>query len=130
MRTEGAMPTAWVYVDVAGRDIGSYVADAQRMVGDMIKLKPGYSIVWSGQYEYMQRARDTMKVVIPATLAIIFLLLYFNFKRVGETLIVMLSLPFALVGGIWSSGCCTTTGPSRSRSGSSRWPAWLQRPAS
>jgi Cu(I)/Ag(I) efflux system membrane protein CusA/SilA len=101
VRTEGAMPTAWVYVDVAGRDIGSYVKDAQKMVNDMIKLPPGYSIVWSGQYEYMQRAKERMKLVIPATLAIIFLLLYFNFKSVGETLIVMLSLPFALVGGIW-----------------------------
>ena len=101
VRTEGAMPTAWVYVDVAGRDIGSYVAEAQKMVDDMVTLAPGYSIVWSGQYEYMQRARETMKLVIPATLAIIFLLLYFNFKSVGETLIVMLSLPFALVGGIW-----------------------------
>ncbi len=101
VRTEGAVPTAWVYVDVAGRDIGSYVADAQKMVTEMVKPAPGYSIVWSGQYEYMQRAKETMKLVIPATLAIIFLLLYFNFKSVGETLIVMLSLPFALVGGIW-----------------------------
>jgi Cu(I)/Ag(I) efflux system membrane protein CusA/SilA len=71
------------------------------MVDDMVKLAPGYSIVWSGQYEYMQRAKETMKLVIPATLGIIFLLLYFNFKSVGETLIVMLSLPFALIGGIW-----------------------------
>ncbi|MHB1310947.1 MAG: efflux RND transporter permease subunit [Gemmatimonadaceae bacterium] len=101
VRTEGAVPTAWVYVDVAGRDIGSYVAEARKMVDDMVTLKPGYSIVWSGQYEYMQRAKETMKLVIPATLAIIFLLLYFNFKSIGETLIVMLSLPFALVGGIW-----------------------------
>jgi Cu(I)/Ag(I) efflux system membrane protein CusA/SilA len=101
VRTEGAIPTAWVYVDVAGRDIGSYVAEAQKMVGDMVALSPGYSIVWSGQYEYMQSAKARMKLVIPATLAIIFLLLYFNFKSIGETLIVMLSLPFALVGGIW-----------------------------
>jgi Cu(I)/Ag(I) efflux system membrane protein CusA/SilA len=101
VRTEGAMPTAWVYVDVVGRDIGSYVADAQKMVGDMVKLTPGYSVVWSGQYEYMQSAKARMKLVIPTTLALIFLLLYFNFKSVGETLIVMLSLPFALVGGIW-----------------------------
>ena len=101
VRTEGAMPTAWVYVDVSGRDIGSYVAEAQKTVSDMVKLPPGYSIVWSGQYEYMQRAAERMRLVIPATLAIIFLLLYFNFKSVGETLIVMLSLPFALVGGIW-----------------------------
>ena len=101
VRTEGAVPTAWVYVDVAGRDIGGYVAEAQRMVRDMVTLAPGYSIVWSGQYEYMQRAQQKMRVVIPATLAIIFLLLYFNFRSVGATLIVMLSLPFAVVGGIW-----------------------------
>ena len=101
VRTEGAIPTAWVYIDVTGRDIGSYVEEARKKVGDMIRLPPGYSIVWSGQYEYMQRAAATMKLVIPATLAIIFLLLYFNFKSVGESLIVMLSLPFALVGGIW-----------------------------
>jgi len=101
VRTEGAMPTAWVYVAVVGRDIGSYVADAQKMVGDMVKLTPGYSVVWSGQYEYMQSAKARMKLVIPTTLALIFLLLYFNFRSVGETVIVMLSLPFALVGGIW-----------------------------
>ena len=101
VRTEGAVPTAWVYIDVTDRDIGSYVRDARRMVDDMLTLQPGYTLVWSGQYEYMQRAKETMKLVIPATLAIIFLLLYLNFRSVGETLIVMLSLPFALVGGIW-----------------------------
>ena len=101
VRTEGAMPTAWVYVDVAGRDIGSYVAEAERMVSEMMTLPAGYSVAWSGQYEYMQRARQTMRLVVPATLAIIFVLLYFNFRSVGETLIVLLSVPFALVGGIW-----------------------------
>jgi Cu(I)/Ag(I) efflux system membrane protein CusA/SilA len=101
VRTEGAVPTAWVYVDVTGRDIGGYVRDAQRMVEQMVTVPEGYSLVWSGQFEYMERARERMKLVIPATLAIIFLLLYFNFRSVGETLIVMLSLPFALVGGIW-----------------------------
>jgi Cu(I)/Ag(I) efflux system membrane protein CusA/SilA len=101
VRTEDAMPTAWVYVDVAGRDIGSYVAEARAMVESEVKLPSGYTMTWSGQYEYMQRAKEKMKLVIPATLAIIFLLLYFNFRSVGETLIVMLSLPFALVGGIW-----------------------------
>ena len=101
VRTEDAMPTAWVYVDVAGRDIGSYVAEAQRVVAQMVPMPLGYRIAWSGQYEYMQRAAAKLKLVIPATLAIIFLLLYFNFKNVGESLIVMLSLPFALVGGIW-----------------------------
>jgi len=101
VRTEDAQPTAWVYVDVAGRDIGSYVAEAKRMVENDVVLPTGYSLTWSGQYEYMIRAKERMKVVIPATLAIIFLLLYFNFRHVGETLIVMLSLPFALVGGLW-----------------------------
>ena len=101
VRTEGAVPTAWVYVDVAGRDIGSYVADAKKMVDADVILPPGYTLVWSGQYEYMERAKATMQLVVPATLAIIFLLLFLNFKSVGETLIVMLSLPFALIGGFW-----------------------------
>ena len=101
VRTEAAQPTAWVYVDATGRDIGRYVAAAQAAVARAVTLPEGYSVVWSGQYEYMLRAKATMRVVIPATLAIIFLLLYFNFRRVGETLIVMLSLPFAVVGGIW-----------------------------
>ena len=101
VRTEDAIPTAWVYVDVASRDIGGYVSEAQRRVNEMVKLPTGYTITWSGQYEYMMRAKERMTLVIPATLAIVFLLLYFNFRNVGETLIVMLSLPFALVGGIW-----------------------------
>ena len=100
VKTEGAFPTAWVYIDVEGRDIGGYVSDARAMVDDMVTLPPGYSLQWSGQYEYMQRAKDKLAVVVPATLVIIFLLLYFNFHNVGETLIVMLSLPFALVGGV------------------------------
>jgi len=101
VRTEGAVPTAWVYVDVVGRDIGGYVREAQQMVAGMVTLPQGYTMTWSGQFEYMQRAQERMKLVIPATLAIVFLLLYFNFRSVTETLIVMLSLPFALVGGIW-----------------------------
>ncbi len=101
VRTEDALPTAWVYVDVADRDLGGYVAEARAMVEREVQLPPGYTMTWSGQYEYMERAKETMKVVIPATLAIIVLLLYFNFRSVGETAIVMLSLPFALVGGIW-----------------------------
>jgi len=101
VRTEDAMPTAWVYVDVVGRDIGGYVAEARQRVNELVRLPTGYTIGWSGQYEYMVRAKERMKLVIPATLAIVFLLLYFNFRNVGETLIVMLSVPFALVGGIW-----------------------------
>ncbi len=101
VRTEGAIPTAWVYIDVAGRDISGYVAEAQRMVAEMVPLPAGYSLSWSGQYEYMQRAAARLKVVVPATLGIIFLLLYLNFGKVGQALLVMLSLPFALVGGVW-----------------------------
>ncbi len=100
IKTEGAFLTAWVYVDVVGRDIGGYVADAKRMVGEMVKLPPGYTLQWSGQYEYMQRAKERLKLVVPATLLIIFLLLYFNFHSVGATLIVMLSVPFSMVGGV------------------------------
>src|SRR5690242_15923709 len=101
VRTEGAMPTSWVYVDVAGRDIGSYVAEARRTVAQQVMLPPGYTVQWSGQFEYMQRAAEKLRMVIPATLAIIFLLLYLNFRSVPEALLVMLTLPFALVGGIW-----------------------------
>ncbi len=101
VRTEGAMPTAWVFIDVTGRDIGSYVAEAQRAVGRDVELPAGYTLAWSGQYEYMERAAARMRVVVPATLAVIFLLLYLNFRNVREAVLVMLSLPFAAVGGLW-----------------------------
>jgi len=101
VRTEDAVPTAWVYVDVEGRDVGGYVADARRAVASMVTLPAGYTMTWSGQFEYMQRAAARLRVVVPATLAIIFILLYLNFRSVGESMIIMLSLPFALVGGIW-----------------------------
>jgi copper/silver efflux system protein len=100
VRTEGAFPTSWVYVDVEGRDIGSYVADAKKRVDDMVSLPNGYTIQWSGKYEYMQRAKEKLLLVVPAVLLIIFLLLYLNFRSVGETVIVLLSLPFAWVGGV------------------------------
>ncbi len=100
VKTEQAFPTAWVFVDVDQSDLGSYVEAAQEMVSSMVELPPGYSMQWSGQYEYMQRAKEKLQVVVPATLVIIFLLLYLNFGRLGETLIVMLSLPFSLVGGV------------------------------
>ncbi len=101
VRTEGAVLTAWVYVDVAGRDIGGYVAEAKQMVEASVTMPPGYRLEWSGQYEYLVRARKTMQVVVPATLLVIFLLLFLNCRNVGETLLVMASLPFALVGGVW-----------------------------
>jgi Cu(I)/Ag(I) efflux system membrane protein CusA/SilA len=101
IRTENALLSAYIYVDLRDRDIGGYVADAKKAVSEQVKFPPGYYVTWSGQFEYMERAIETMKIVIPVTLLSIFLLLYLNFKRLTETLIVMLSVPFALVGGIW-----------------------------
>jgi Cu(I)/Ag(I) efflux system membrane protein CusA/SilA len=101
IRTENALLSAYIYVDIRERDIGGYVAEAQRAVAEKVKFPPGYYVAWSGQFEYMERAIAKMKVVIPVTLLTIFLLLYLNFRRLTETLIVMLSVPFALVGGVW-----------------------------
>ena len=101
IRTENALLSAYIFVDIRGRDIGSYVADARKAVTDQVKFPPGYYITWSGQFEAMERAIEKMKVVVPVTLLLIFLLLYLNFRRLSETFIVMLSVPFALVGGIW-----------------------------
>jgi len=101
IRTENALLSAYIYVDIRDRDIGSYVAEARKAVNDKVKFTPGTYVTWSGQFEYMERATEKLKVVVPITLLIIFLLLYLNFRRITETLIVMLSVPFALVGGIW-----------------------------
>ena len=101
IRTENGQLAVYIYVDMQGRDIGGYVADAQKAVADNIKFPAGTYVQWSGQFEYMQRAIAKLKIVAPLTLAIIFLLLYLNFGTLTETLIVMLSLPFALVGGLW-----------------------------
>jgi Cu(I)/Ag(I) efflux system membrane protein CusA/SilA len=111
VKTEDAFPTAWVYVDVAGRDIGGYVEEARGVVAEMVQLPAGYTLQWSGQYEYMTRAKERLVIVVPATLLIIMLLLYLNFRNIGETLIVMLSLPFVLVGGVtamWMLGYNTS----------------------
>jgi Cu(I)/Ag(I) efflux system membrane protein CusA/SilA len=89
------------YVDIQGRDIGSFVAEAQRAVADQVVLPAGYSLHWSGQYEYLTRALARLQVVTPVTLAIIFLLLYLSFGRLGEAVLIMATLPFALLGGVW-----------------------------
>jgi Cu(I)/Ag(I) efflux system membrane protein CusA/SilA len=101
IRTENALLSAYIFVDIRDRDIGSYVAEARKAVAEKVKFPPGYYVTWSGQFEYMERAIAKMKIVIPVTLLLIFLLLYLNFRRMTETLIVMLSVPFALVGGVW-----------------------------
>jgi Cu(I)/Ag(I) efflux system membrane protein CusA/SilA len=101
IRTENALLSAYIFVDIRERDIGSYVAEARQAVATKVSFPPGYYATWSGQFESMERAVEKMKVVVPVTLLIIFLLLYLNFRRLTETLIVMLSVPFALVGGIW-----------------------------
>jgi Cu(I)/Ag(I) efflux system membrane protein CusA/SilA len=101
IKSENARRTAWIYVDLRNIDVGTYVKNAKQIVYDEVKLPAGYSIVWSGQYEYMERAAQRLSFVVPLTIIIIFLLLYFHFKNLTESFIVMLSLPFALVGGVW-----------------------------
>jgi Cu(I)/Ag(I) efflux system membrane protein CusA/SilA len=101
IKSENARPNGWTYVDIVDRDLGSYVAEAQRVVSNSIELPPGYSLSWSGQYEYMVRARERLAVVGPITLAVIVLLLFVNFGRLAEVAIVMGTLPLALVGGLW-----------------------------
>ncbi len=101
IKSENAYLNNIVYVDVRGRDIGSYVADAKKLLDQELTLPPGYRLEWSGQFEAMERANRTLRVVVPITLAIIFLLLFFQFGSIAESAIVMLSLPFALVGGVW-----------------------------
>ncbi|HSH89129.1 MAG TPA: efflux RND transporter permease subunit [Ramlibacter sp.] len=101
LRSENARLAGWVYVDIRGRDLRSAVKDMQRAVAEQVKLTPGYSISWSGQFEFLERATAKLKVVVPFTLLIIFVLLYLTFKRFDEAALLMLTLPFALVGGIW-----------------------------
>ncbi len=101
IRTENALLSAYIFVDIRDRDIGGYVRDARKAVADNVKLPAGMYVTWSGQFEYMERALEKLKIVLPLTIGIIFVLLYLNFRRVTESLIVMLSVPFALVGGIW-----------------------------
>ncbi len=101
IKSENARLNGWTYVDISGRDLGSYVAEAQQVVAQQLDLPAGYSLVWSGQYEYMVRAKERLSVVGPLTLAIIVLLLYLNFRRFAEVAIIMGTLPMALVGGVW-----------------------------
>jgi Cu(I)/Ag(I) efflux system membrane protein CusA/SilA len=101
LRSENARLNGWVYVDISGRDLGSYVHDAQKAVSERVQLPPGYSIIWSGQFEYLERASKKLQLVVPFTLAIIFVLLYLTFRSFASAALIMGTLPFALVGGFW-----------------------------
>jgi Cu(I)/Ag(I) efflux system membrane protein CusA/SilA len=102
LRSENARLSGWIYVDIRGRDLGSVVADAQRVVSEQVKLPPGVSLSWSGQFEYLERAKTRLALVVPFVLLIIFMLLYLTFRDFGEALLILLSLPFSLVGGFWT----------------------------
>jgi len=101
IKSENARLNAWIYVDLDGVDVGTWVGRARKTLADALELPPGYTIAWSGQYEYMERAAKRLRVVVPITIGIIFLLLYLNFRKLSDALIVMLTLPFGLVGGVW-----------------------------
>ena len=101
LKSENARPSGWVYIDVHGRDIASVVADLRRVVSEQVKLQPGMSLSYSGQFEFLERANARLKLVVPATLLIIFVLLYLTFARLDEALLIMATLPFALTGGAW-----------------------------
>jgi len=101
IKSENAIPNAWIYVDISSSDIGGFVAKAKKVLEEQVKIPAGYTVIWSGQFEYMERASQRLRIVAPITLLIIFILLYLNFKNVIEPVIVMLSMPFALIGGIW-----------------------------
>ncbi|MCY1518039.1 Cation efflux system protein CusA [compost metagenome] len=101
LKSENARPSGWVYIDVRGRDIASVVADLRQAVSEQVKLQPGMSLAYSGQFEFLERANARLKLVVPATLLIIFVLLYLTFARFDEALLIMATLPFALTGGVW-----------------------------
>lgn len=101
LKSENARPSGWVYVDVRGRDLASTVKDLQIVIAKQIQLKPGMSIAYSGQFEFLERANERLKLVVPATLLIIFVLLYLTFRRIDEAALIMATLPFALTGGVW-----------------------------
>ena len=101
IKSENARPNAWVYIDIENIDVGTYVENAQKIIAEKVKLPQGYSLIWSGQYEYMERAAKKFALVVPLTLLIVILLLYFNTKSFVKTGIILLALPFSMVGAVW-----------------------------
>lgn len=124
IKSENARPNGWIYVDIRGRDLGGYVAEAQKAVAEQVKLPAGYSVAWSGQFEYLERATKRLRVVVPFTLAIIFLLLYLTFRSASSATLIMATLPFALVGGLWLIYALGHHLSVASGWVSSRWPEW------
>ncbi|MCP4728270.1 MAG: efflux RND transporter permease subunit, partial [bacterium] len=101
IKSENARPNAWVYIDIRDIDVGTYIREAKPVIESQIEMPAGYHLIWSGQWEYIERVNERLKVLIPLTLILIFVLLYMNFKKIWESLLVMLTVPFALIGGIW-----------------------------
>ncbi|WP_339629055.1 efflux RND transporter permease subunit, partial [uncultured Pseudomonas sp.] len=101
LKSENARPSGWVYIDVRGRDLASVVADLRVAIGEQVTLQPGMSLSYSGQFEFLERANARLKLLVPATVLIIFVLLYLTFARFDEAMLIMLTLPFALTGGVW-----------------------------
>jgi Cu(I)/Ag(I) efflux system membrane protein CusA/SilA len=101
IKSEGARPTAWVFVDLANVDVGTYIKRAKEVLAAKLKIPPGYSLVWSGQFEYMERARERLQVLIPITLALVVMLLYLSTGSLARVLIILLAVPFSLIGAIW-----------------------------
>ncbi len=101
IKSEGARPNAWVYVDITTSDIGGFVSQAKKTLAERVTLPAGYTVSWSGQFEYMERAAERLRIVVPITLLLIFLLLYFTFRNLTEPAIVMLTIPFGVIGGVW-----------------------------
>jgi Cu(I)/Ag(I) efflux system membrane protein CusA/SilA len=101
IKTEDARPNAWIYIDIKSSDIGGYVALAKKTLAERVTIPAGYTVTWSGQFEYMERAAERLRIVVPITLLLIFILLYTAFRNITEPVIVMLTIPFSLVGGIW-----------------------------
>jgi Cu(I)/Ag(I) efflux system membrane protein CusA/SilA len=101
IKTENARPNAWVYIDLDGIDVGTYVKNAKKVLEAELELPPGYTLIWSGQFEYLERAQKRLALIVPLTLGIIFLLLYLNFRRLTDTLLVIGAIPIALVGGLY-----------------------------
>ena len=130
IRTENARRTGWVFIDIAGRDLGGYVNEARELMADEVDLPPGYSLAWSGQFEYIERVQERLNLVAPATLVIITLMLLLAFHRVIEVGLILASLPVALAGGVWLLWYPPSTSRWRSSWVSSRWPASRSRPRS